>query len=53
MGTRFIKANVKYFCLEDKKRHSSNELMNRCGGCVHNNKCTVATAIERLKGRRK
>ena len=48
MGTKFVKTNIKHYCVKDKKRHISSELANRCGKCIIR-RCKTATVIERLK----
>ena len=48
METKFVKTNMKYYCIKDKKRHTSSELANKCGRCS-TSRCKTAAPIERLK----
>ena len=48
MKTKFVKTNVKHYCAEDKKRHISSELVNRCGHCSIR-RCKTASVIKILK----
>lgn len=50
MKTKFVKTNMKHYCIKDKKWHVSSELENRCSGCLIN-RCKTAAVIERLEDR--
>ena len=49
MKTKFVRTNMKHYCIKDKKRYMSSELANRCGSCIKKNKCGTSTPIERLQ----
>lgn len=48
MKTKFVKTNIKHYCIKDKKKHVSSELANKCGKCVIR-RCKTAAVIKRLK----